>query len=83
MIKGIKKGSKHFLKSLNKVTDFLTAEHLCSWQKVMDDPSITKDDLRRAYRMAQKIIFSEKQRDIILKLLTQKTLFNNQFPHVY
>lgn len=83
LIRGIKKGSKHFLKSLNKVTDFLTAEHLSSWQKVMDDPSITKDNLRRAYMMAQKNIFSGKQRDIILKLLTRKTLFNNQIPHVY
>ena len=33
--------------------------------------------------MAQKNIFSGKQRDIILKLLTRKTLFNNQIPHVY
>ena len=49
----------------------------------MDDPSITKDDLRSAYKMAQKNIFSGKQRDIILKLLTRKTLFNNQIPHVY
>ena len=60
LIKGIKKGSKHFLKSLNKVTDFLTAEHLSSWQKVMDDPSITKDDLRSAYKMAQKKNFQLK-----------------------
>ena len=49
----------------------------------MDDPSITKDDLRRAYKMAQKNIFSGKQKDVILKLLTRKTLFNNQIPHIY
>ena len=33
--------------------------------------------------MAQKNLFSGKQRDIILKLLTRKTLFNNQVPHIY
>ena len=33
--------------------------------------------------MAQNKIFSGKQRDTILKLLTRKTLFNNQIPHVY
>ena len=49
----------------------------------MDDPSITKDDLRRAYKMAQNNIFSGKQKDVILKLLTRKTLFNNQIPHIY
>ena len=48
----------------------------------MDDPAITKDDLISAYKMAQKY-FQWKQRDIILRLLTRKTLFNNQVPHVY
>ena len=33
--------------------------------------------------MAQRNFFSGKQRDIILKLLTRKTLFNNQVPHIY
>ena len=46
-------------------------------------PSITKDDLRRAYKMAQSNLFNGKQKDIILKLLTRKTLFNNQVPHIY
>ena len=49
----------------------------------MYDISISKDDLRRAYKMAQNNIFSGKQKDVILKLLTRKTLFNNQIPHIY
>ena len=49
----------------------------------MEDPSITKDDLRRAYKMAQRNLFNGRQRDIMLKLLTRKTLFNNQIPHIY
>ena len=33
--------------------------------------------------MAQSNLFNGKQKDIILKLLTRKTLFNNQVPHIY
>ena len=77
LISKIKKGSKTFLKCLN------CTSHLESWQKLFEDPSITKDDLRRAYKMAQSNIFNGKQKDIILKLLTRKTLFNNQVPHIY
>ena len=83
LIEGIKKGSKQFLKKMNQTCDFLTPQHLESWKRRMEDPSITKDDLRRAYKMAQRNLFSGKQRDIILKLLTRKTLFNNQVPHIY
>ena len=49
----------------------------------MDDPSISKDDLRRASKMAQQNIFSGKQEDVIFKLLTMKTLVNNQNHHIY
>ena len=83
LIMKIKKGSKYYLKSLNRAGDFLTADHLEGWKRLMDDPSMTKDDLRRAYKMAQSKVFSGKQRDTILKLLTRKTLFNNQIPHIY
>ena len=83
LIMKIKKGSKYYLKSLNRAGDFLTADHLEGWKRLMDDPSMTKDDLRRAYKMAQSKVFSGKQRDVILKLLTRKTLFNNQVPHIY
>ena len=79
----LKKGSRIFLKCLNRSADFLTENHLESWQRLMEDPSITKDDLRRAYKMAQCNLFNGKQRDIILKLLTRKTLFNNQVPRIY
>ena len=83
LILKIKKGSRLYLKCLNRSSDFLTANHLESWQRLMEDPSITKDDLRRAYKMAQSNLFNGKQRDTILKLLTRKTLFNNQVPHIY
>ena len=33
--------------------------------------------------MAQSNLFNGKQRDIMLKLLTRKTLFNNQVPRIY
>ena len=83
LIQGIKKGSKPFLKRLNHAYDFLTPEHLECWKKLMDDQSLTKDDLRRAYKMAQSNLFTGKQKDTMLKLLTRKTLFNHQIPHIY
>ena len=33
--------------------------------------------------MAQSNLFTGKQKDTILKLLTRKTLFNHQVPHIY
>ena len=33
--------------------------------------------------MAQSNLFTGKQKDTMLKLLTRKTLFNNQVPHIY
>ena len=60
LILKLKKGSRIFLKCLNRSADFLTENHLESWQRLMEDPSITKDDLRRAYKMAQSNLFNGK-----------------------
>ena len=72
LILKIKKGSKYYLRSLNRAGDFLTANHLEGWRKLIEDPNMTKDDLRRAYKTAQSKIFSGKQRDTILKLLNKE-----------
>ena len=79
----IEKGLKYYLISLNRASDFLTADPLEGWKRLMEDPNMTKNDLRRAYKIAQSKIFSGKQRDTIFKLLTRKTMFNNQIQNLY
>ena len=76
LIMKIKKGSKYYFKSLNRASDFFTVDHLEGWKRLMDKPSMTKDDLRCAYKMAQSKVFSGQTYTFLVQFCT---FFHNQF----
>ena len=79
----IKKGSKPFRKVFDKTHDFLTEDKLNKWREATKNMEITEDNLRRAYKLVSCKYFSAKQKDRLLKLLSRKTLYNNQVEHAF
>ena len=79
----IKKGSKPYRKVFDKTHDFLTEEKLNKWREATKNMEITEENLRRAYKLVSCKYFSAKQKDRLLKLLSRKTLYNNQIEHAF
>ena len=78
-----KKGSKKFRKPLEKDQDFLDISSLKRWQKTLNDEHVDQDTIRNCFKLYHWKEFSAKERDTILKLMTRKTLFNNQHRRVF
>ena len=79
----IKKGSKPFRKVFDKTHDFLTEDKLNKWREATKNMEVNEENLRRAYKLVSCKYFSAKQKDRLLKLLSRKTLYNNQIEHAF
>ena len=79
----IKKGSQKFRKSLTRTQDFITNSKMEKWKKTLECNELEEETLRNAFKMIHKKEFTAPQKDSILRLLTRKTLFNNQHKHIF
>ena len=83
LIRKIEKGSKQFRKVLERKYDFLSQEKLQQWKVAIREPSLTLDSLRHAFKMVSCKYLNANQKEIILRLLSRKTLYNNQVEKIY
>ena len=79
----IKKGSKKFRAILTRNQDFITSEMIKNWNKTLKATDVEVEEIRCAFKMFRMKEFTVQERDKILKLLTRKTLFNNQHKRIF
>ena len=70
------KGSKKFRKILQSSP--LITNHVTSWQKALNDASITEDEVRDAHKFATSKTLLPEFHDRKFRLLCRKTQFRNQ-----
>ena len=68
---------------MTRKQDFVTREMVNNWNKALKTDQVTEETIRNAYKMFHIKEFTAQERDKILKLLTRKTLFNNQQKKVF
>ena len=83
LMEKIKKGSRSFRKVIEKDQDFLDLASMKRWKKTLKDDDLDQETIRNCFKLFHWREFSAKERDTILKLLTRKTLFNNQHRRVF
>ena len=79
----ITKGSKPYRKVLERRHDFLSEEKLQQWREATKEPTLTMESLRHAFKMISCKYLSANQKENILRLLSRKTLYNNQIEKIY
>ena len=83
LMEKIKKGTPKFRKTLEKEQDFINNASMNKWKKTLQDENLDQESIRNCFKMTHWKEFTAKERDSLLKLLTRKTLFNNQHRRVF
>ena len=83
LFKKCKKGSKHFRRIFNQDTNLDLKKRSESWEKTLSTENIDKDILRNAFRTVNWTALGNDICDSRLRLLTRKTLFNNQIAKMH
>ena len=83
LMEKIKKGSQKLRKAIEKDQDFINTASMNRWKKTLQDDNLDQETIRNCFKMTHWKEFTAKERDSILKLLTRKTLFNNQHRKVF
>ena len=81
--KAIKRGSRVFRKTLTKQEDFLTDARVERWREKVRDQTLTKEDIKKIFQLTNSNLLHAPQKDVLLRVLTNKTLFNNQIPNAF
>ena len=82
-LKAIKRGSRVFRKTLTKQEDFLTDVKVERWREKVRDQTLTKEEIKKIYLLTNSNLLHAPQKDALLRVLTNKTLFNNQIPNAF
>ena len=79
----IKRGSRVFRKTLTKLEDFLTDAKVEKWREKIRDQNLTKEEIKKVYLLTNSNLLHAPQKDVLLRVLSNKTLFNNQIPNAF
>ena len=82
-LKAIKRGSRVFRKTLTKQEDFLTDAKVERWREKVRDQTLTKEEIKKVYLLTNSNLLHAPQKDALLRVITNKTLFNNQIPNAF
>lgn len=78
-----KKGSKIFRSIFNKSNDIEVAARIKSWQKTLSEDDINEETIRNAFKTVSWTALGNDICDSRLRLITRKTLFNNQIERAH
>ena len=63
--------------------DFLTDAKVEKWREKIRDQNLTKEEIKKVYLLTNSNLLHAPQKDVLLRVLSNKTLFNNQIPNAF